>query len=318
MKKIADRAGEKVLTYGTDEDAFGGSPKSVDPLCNQFDMGDDPIAYCEHKINLTKHLWKNTLEKFEKPGERYQKILSVFGSGWRSYYESARFAPRFVGGLHHYRHHVGDPNGKVPFEPVSAADQRRAIKFLSDNIFAADAFDFPADLLNRLQPERFPDFQFSVYYSVAQLDYPIHARVLSVQRYALSILYSPYILGRLVNNQLRYAAGADRYTMDNMFTDVRRSIWSEIVGPENVNSFRRQQQLVHLNIITGIYLGSSVIYPADARSLAANDLDVIETTVKKNVNSSAFDNITKVHFKEVLRQIEAAKGARRTFLGAKF
>ncbi len=280
-------------------------------------MGDDPIAYCEHKINLTKYLWKNALEKFEKPGEGYQKILSVFGSGWRSYYESARFAPRFVGGLHHYRHHIGDLNGKVPFEPVSAADQRRAIKFLSDHIFAADAFDFPADLLNRMQPERFPDFQLSVY-SVPQVDYPIHARVLSVQRYALSILYSPYILGRLVNNQLRYAAGADRYTMDNMFTDVRRSIWSEIVGPENINSFHRQQQLVHLNIIAGIYLGSSAIYPADARSLAANDLDVIETTVKKNVNSSALDNITKAHFKEVLRQIEAAKGAKRTFLGARF
>ena len=153
---------------------------------------------------------------------------------------------------------------------------------------------------------------------MSQLDYPIHARVLSVQRNALYMLYNPYILRRLINNQLRLSDGADGYTMDDMFTDVRRSIWSEIVGPTNVNSFRRQLQLVHLNLVVTIYLGSSAIYPMDARSPAANDLEIIETTIKKNVGSSALDGITKAHFKEILRQIEAAKGAQRNFLGARF
>lgn len=312
LRKIASRAPQPELTYGTDEDAFGYSAKSIDPMCNLFDLGDDPIAYCGHKITLTEELWKNCLSEFEKPGEGYQKVLRAFQTGWRSYFESARFAAKFIGGIYHNRHHVGDPGGKVPFEPVPASEQRRAMAFLRDKIFAPDAFDLPADLLNKLQPERFPDFNWSVY-RMAQIDYPIHSYVLSVQNVALYMLYSSYILGRLVNNQERYEDDQERYTMYDVFTDVRKAIWSEIVAPENVNSFRRQLQLLHLYRIIGIYLSSSASYPFDARTLAANDLDILEKAAQKAVGSSVIDGMTRAHFKEVLRQISAAKGAKRDF-----
>jgi len=134
-----------------------------------------------------------------------------------------------------------------------------------------------------------------------------------VQNRALGMLYSYHILNRLVDNQERYEDGQERYTIYDMFTDVRRAIWSEIVAPENVNSFRRQLQLRHLNRIIEIYLSSSYKYPFDARTLAANDLDVLESAVKKAVASSAIDGMTRAHFKEVLRQISAAKGAKRDF-----
>jgi hypothetical protein len=312
LREIASRAPQPELAYGTDEDAFGNSPKSIDPMCNLFDLGTDPIAYCEHKVKLTNELWRNSLDKFEKPGEGYQKVLRAFQMGWRSYYESVRYAAKFIGGIYHHRDHVGDPGGRIPFEPVPALEQRRAMAFLRDKIFAPDAFDLPAEILNKLQPERFPDFNWSVY-SMPQIDYPIHAYALNVQNSALYMLYSPYILGRLVNNQERYAEGQERYTIYDMFTDVRRAIWSEVVGPKNVNSFRRQLQLLHLNKIIGIYLSSSYAYPFDARILAANDLDILEDAVKKALKSSAINGMTRAHFKEVLRQIAAAKGAKRSF-----
>jgi hypothetical protein len=312
LRKIASRAPQPELTYGTDEDAFGYSAKSIDPMCNLFDMGNDPIAYCEHRLGLTDELWQNSLGEFEKPGEGYQRVLRAFRSGWRSYYEAALYASKFIGGIYHNRHHVGDPGGKVPFEPVPASEQHRAMAFLRDKIFAPDAFDIPADVLNKLQPERFPDFNWSVYY-VSQVDYPLHAYVLGAQNIALRMLYSTYVLNRLVNNQERYKVGQERYTMYNMFTDVRRAIWSEIVAPENVNSFRRQLQLLHLKRIVDIYLSDSFSYPSDARTLAANDLDILEEAVKRAVGSSAIDGMTRAHFKEVLRQISAAKGAKRDF-----
>ncbi len=315
LQSIANRSGDPNLIYGTDNDAFGSSTISVDPKCNLFDMGDDPIKYCEHKIKLTKHLWANTLEKFEKPGERYQKLLKVFQSGWRSYTESARFASKYISGLYSHKNHIGEENGKIPFEPVPAAEQRRAMAFLSDNIFAADAFEFPAELLNRLLPDRRPSYSGSEY---SRVDYPIHSRVLRVQRTALYMLYSPYILERLLNNQLRLENDADKYTMVNLFDDTRRSIWTEIVSTGNVNSFRRQLQLAHLNLIVSIFLGSSAIYPFDARALASNDLDVIESAIKKIQNSPASDSMTKAHYKEVVRQIAAARGAKREFIGARF
>lgn len=312
LNEIASRSAEPGLAYGTDEDAFGSSSKSIDPYCNLFDLGNDPIKFCEHKIALTNQLWRNSIKNFEKDGTNYHKLYTVFQTGWRSYIESARTAVKYVGGIKHYRAHIGDPNSTVPFVPVNAADQRRAIKFLTDKIFAPDAFVLPADLWNKLQPERLPDFLFSVY-SVPQVDYPIHQMALLIQNQSLMNLYGPYILGRLLNNQERVKQGEDRYTMYDMFRDVRQSIWSEITGPSNVNSFRRQLQLSHLNRLISIYLSSTAIYPHDALTLAANDLDILLAAAKKAVNSTAINSMTKAHYKEVIRQIEAAQGSKRNY-----
>ena len=55
------------------------------------------------------------------------------------------------------------------------------------------------------------------------------------------------------------------------------------------------------------------MYPSDARTLAANDLDVLENAVKKAVNSAAINDMSKAHFKEVLRQIKAAKNSEKEY-----
>ncbi|KAA3632361.1 MAG: DUF5117 domain-containing protein, partial [Calditrichaeota bacterium] len=310
LDAILAKSVEPGHVYSTDEDAFGSSPKSIDPYVNLFDLGSDPIAYCEHKITLTKELWANGVEKFETEGQNYNKLLQVFNYGWRSYIESARFAAKFVGGIEHNRDHVGD--GDLPFDPVSAAEQKRAITFINDYIFAPDAFDLPANLWNKLQPTRYPDFAWSLY-STPQVDYPIHASALNIQNQVLSRLYSRYILGRLLNNQERVAPDEERYTMYDMFRDVRRSIWSEITKPSNVNSYRRQLQLSHLNRITSIYLSNTIAFPHDALTLAANDLDVLLAAAKNAVRSSAINDMTKAHYKEVIRQIEAAQGSKRNY-----
>ncbi|MFQ5453966.1 MAG: zinc-dependent metalloprotease, partial [Candidatus Zixiibacteriota bacterium] len=126
LNDIASRAPLSGLAYGTDEDAFGSSAKSIDPTCNLFDQGNDPLTYCQHKIDLTNELWHNSIKKFEQDGNRYQKIQRVFQTAWRSYYESTRYASKYIGGLYHHRDHIGDPEGRIPFEPVPASEQRRA------------------------------------------------------------------------------------------------------------------------------------------------------------------------------------------------
>lgn len=312
LKDVAARAGEHNLGYDTDEDAFGISIKAIDPYVNIFDLGDDPLAYSEHSIMLTKDLWKNAINKFQKDGEGFQEVRRAFGSGWRSYAYGVAYATKFIGGIHHSRLRPGDREGVVPFKPVAASEQRRAMKFLNDYIFAADAFDIPEQLWNRLEPDRFWDFTGSVYMN-PRVDYPVHDKVLSYQANALARLLSPYVLDRLLDNSVRTPAGEEKYTMVDLFNDLRGSVWGEIDGPQNVNSFRRQLQITHLRYLIVIYLNDSHIFPYDARALAANDLDRLERKAKAAVNAGTLNTITAAHFKEVLRQIEAAKGAKRSY-----
>ncbi|MDH3892653.1 MAG: zinc-dependent metalloprotease [candidate division Zixibacteria bacterium] len=304
---IAGKAAKPELAYGTDEDAFGWSTRSVDPYCNLHDAGNDPLGFALHRISLTRELWHNSIPTFEKPGARYQKLYGAFLAGWRSYGELALIAPKYVGGITRNNLHVGDAPGKPPFEVVPASDQRRAVAALRDHLFAANVFDLPDGLLNKLQPERFPDFAFSVY--GRSVDYPFHQRVLAAQNTALARLYSSAVIGRLLNNVDRFGADEDKYTMHDMFTEVRRAIWSEVTGPANVNSFRRQLQLAHLTRIIGIYLSLPSQYPSDARTLAANDLDILSRAARSAAGAGNLNAMSRAHYKEVVRQIEAASNA---------
>jgi hypothetical protein len=308
LEAIASLSPEANLVFATDFDLTG---YSVDPLTNLFDLGNDPIAYGAHRIALTKELWNNSIKEFEKPGESYEKIRRVFNSGWRSYFEAPRYAARYIGGLYHSTDYISEDGGSLPFTPVPASEQRRAIRFLSDNIFAADAFDLPADLLNKLQSVRNVDFMGRIYGS--PIEYPFNQYVLASQNVALRTLYNPRTIGRLVNNVQRYASESEAYTAYDMFTEVRSSIWSEITGPANVNALRRQLQLAHLSRITRIYLSGGASYPSDARTLAANDLDILASAAKTAAASSNIDGMTRAHFKEVVRQIEAARSAQRAY-----
>jgi hypothetical protein len=71
--------------------------------------------------------------------------------------------------------------------------------------------------------------------------------------------------------------------------------------------------LAHLQKIIDIYLSSPVVYPSDARTLAANDLDILEGAATRASAAGGVDDMTRAHFKEVVRQIKAARGAQREF-----
>ena len=307
LQEIASRSADPLLAYGTDQDV---SATSVDPMTNTFDLGDDQIKYCEHKIGLTKDLWNNEIQKFEKKGTSFEKLRLVFGYGWRSYRESALYASRFIGGIYHNKSFIGDGADNVPFRPVPASEQKRALNFINKNIFAPDAFNLPDGLLNKLQSLQSGTFSESPYNGV--FGYQWHQRVANVQATVLYYLYRPQTIERLMNNVERYDNPAEMYTMYDMFNDVRNMVWTEVANQQNVNSYRRQLQLLHLNRLINIYLASSMETAFDARSLAANDLDIIKANAEKSLKSNV-NGMTKAHLKEVIRQIEAAQKANRDY-----
>jgi len=305
LEKIASRSGEPFLAYGTDEDVFGNSMTGIDPLCNQRDLSDDPIAFYRDEIALSKELWGKIEETFEKPGNRYQKMLAAFNRGWRSYYYASRILPKFIGGIYRNNYHVGDADGKLPFEPVPAARQKEAMEFLKQYIFAGDAFAFPAALLNKLQLERHEDFGWSAG-KVKRVDYPIHDKVFSYQKEPIDRLFNPTTLQRIQDIELRYEPDQDKYTMTEIFTDLRRAIWREIVTKQKINSFRRRLQRYHLDKDIAMVLNNLPGVPEDARTLARHDLKVLQGAIPKALANPALDLITKAHLEESKARIDAA------------
>ena len=82
------------------------------------------------KLKLQINTGMNYLVNFEKEGERYPKLRSVFWSGMSEYYGASRNIPKFIGGIYHSRHHIGQRTDVLPLTVVDADDQRRALNFL--------------------------------------------------------------------------------------------------------------------------------------------------------------------------------------------
>ena len=307
LESVARRVSEPYLQYGTDEDASSSS-RGIDPLCTRYDMSSDAIQNYKERIELANNLWNNILEKFEKEGERYPKIRKVFSLGVSQYSRTIANTAKFVGGIYHRRDHVGDPNGRTPFEVVPAKRQREAVRFLSDNILHKNSFNFDPDLLNKLAPERLGDFQGSTW-RMTRIDFPIRGMVQYLQSNVLFALYAPLRMQRMLDNELKFKLNKDKYTLAELFETLRSDIWKELEYRENVNSYRRELQRVHLKMLIHMAIKSNNNFPRDAISLARADLEYLQKRITRISNIQSLDSYTKAHLAENLSKIKAALSA---------
>jgi len=312
LGKIASRVADPKLAYGTDEDAMGLSPMGMDPLTNPWDMGSDPVEYYRERIAIGNELLQRLEEKFEKEGGRYQKLRRVFSGYLNPYFMAGATVTKFIGGIYYNRDHIGDPNGRLPFEPVSPQKQREALSFLREYLFSEDSFKIPPRLLNKLAPERLPTFEGG---EDRRLDYPLHDVVLSIQTNALDRLYSPYVLNRLLDLPLRYESSKDPFTMAEMFAQLRLAIWSEVLPPDgsvfktgSISSLRRNLQRAHLSILIDMVLRPGG-FPHDAVSLARADLASIQSAIVNALRTDQLDLATRAHLDECLSRINATLNA---------
>jgi hypothetical protein len=318
---IASRASEPKLAYGTDEDAFGYSPQGIDPVTNMWDYTADPIAFYRERLDLAAELLGKIERDFAASGARYQKMRLVFGRGLRQYYAAAATVSKFPGGIYFRRDHVGDPRDRLPFEPVAAEKQREALDFLKEYIFGVESFTFAPSLANKLAPERLYDFDWTMYYQ-PRVDYPIHAAVLGAQKVALTRLYHPITLNRMLDFPLHVGEGVDVLTMHEMFQELYDTIWSELKPGQSIGSMRRNLQRSHLDRLASLVVrpqGAPYYTPAsgrepaghlpppeDARSFARANLVQLSEEIESALDDGTLDAPSRAHLDECHARVEAA------------
>ena len=281
LQKVAARVAEHKLAYATDEDTFG--TRSPDPYSQRWDLGLDSLHYYQTRTKLALELWSRIEKKFGTPKFSYQIMRRVFGMGLGTYIRAGLQASKFIGGIYHRRDHIGDPKGRLPFKPVSAAKQRKALDFLILNYFTPNAFKWQSTLLNKLAPTRFWDFRFSVW--GMRVDYPIHRAALILQAMPMFAVYHPIILDRIQDTRLRLPRGAAYFSLTELFKKTTDAIWSELhttsetqpadgvkgskQAPSSlkINSFRRNLQWNHMTVL-GFYARVRIPTLADPSNLA--------------------------------------------------
>ena len=309
LRAIASRVADPKLSYGTDEDAgFGpGWTWSSDPLATRGDLGREPLDYFGHTVGLVGELWNRLEAKLQTQGEGYQILRRSFLRGLQQKGTALLDATRYIGGVYHYRDHVGDPGNRLPFVPVPADKQRAALNLIRDQLFAPAAFTISPQLLNKLTPDRFPDFaNFSSF--ERRPDFPVHQQILSLQSAALSRLFHPTVMTRVIDNELRVASPAEALPLSTVFATVRDAIWAETAQTAvNVNSFRRALQREHLRRMITLVVQAPA-GPEDARSLARHNLTQLRARLGPAV-AKATTVETRAHLSESIARIDEALSA---------
>jgi hypothetical protein len=311
LRKIASRAAEPTLAYGTDEDAGGfGAPSEIDPLANRFDLGTDPLQYYAHRVRLSREIWQNMEAKLEKPGEGYQVLRRSFDNSLGQLRSVMLLAAKYVGGVYHHRDHVGDANGRLPYQPVPAVQQKQALQLIAENCFAPRAFQFSPALINKLNVERFPD-RYAANPFGGPYDPPVHDNILSLQRAVLDRVFHPIVLKRLVDNEMRYANPAERFRLSELFRNLQSAVWADAQGSRpDINSMRRNLQREHLRKMLGMLLRDAGV-PEDARTLARHSLQTLRAQLRAALASggAAMPLETRAHLAESVARIDESLNA---------
>lgn len=311
LNKIASKVAQHKLAYATDEDSFG--LLSPDPDSLRWDLGKDSLFYFKTRAKLAKEMWNRIEKKFGSPKYTYQLMRRAFGVGLGTYIRAGINAAGYIGGLYHRRDHIGDPGKRLPFKPVPAKKQREALNFLVKKYFTKGAVSWKPSLLNKLAPNRFWDFYFSVW--GMRVDYPIHRAVMMSQAYPMFRIFHPLVLDRIQDTKLRLKKGESYLSIHELFKTVSNAIWTELEpGPSTkkakkgakkskieIDSFRRNLQWYHLRIL-GLYARVRLMSLSDPSNVARLLLKELKVKVEKALPHSF--GMTRAHLDRTLSRIK--------------
>jgi hypothetical protein len=322
LQEIAKRGALPGHDYGTDEDMM-----SADPNINAFDLGSDPMKFAQDRMDLANSLMKDLATKVVDEGDGFQRVRLAFNMMLGQYGNAAFLASAFVGGEHIHRDHAGDTKGRDPFKPVSAKKQREALQFLQERILTDRPFHFPPQLLRRLAVDRWYHWG-NEYGLFAGVDFPVHERILSIQRVVLNEVLSASTLARAQNIALK-TESEKPLQISEIFRATTDSVWDfskskkEANGTNGVgpSTIRRNLQREHLTILAKMVVeprresmfgfGDYVFYspfsratmPADAKSLARFHLRQIKQGLTAAQGQTGLDDTTRAHYEECLERI---------------
>jgi len=297
LNKIAQKSYKPEYSYSTDEDVY-----DLDPTANPWDNSSNVLLYSQWQLDNARLMWTRLNQRYPLEGNSFTDVRDRFSTVLNNYSQHIHYTTKYIGGQSFYRVHGGNPQNRLPFQPVPVEQQRKALENLHKYVFAEDAFNFSPQLLNKLAPSRWRHWGSNP--KTGRLDYPIHDLVLYMQNLVLSDLLSSDRLSRLKDIELK-SEPEKSLSLPELFDTLQTGIWTEVIQPKKgqpleIASLRRGLQRQYLKILTDMVLRKRSA-PEDARTLAWYKLRQLKEKLD-GANSS--DEYTKAHLLETRDRIK--------------
>lgn len=299
LAAIAARSTEPALAYADDAEAGGFGPnEGFDPLVNRFDLGDDPLAYYQRRMALSKELWARVQARTPVAGEDPLRQRRSLLSGFRQLRDLPSLASKYVGGVHAVRDLPG--SGRPSYRPVDPTKQREALRFLAKDVFSVDSFRFRPEFLASLGPD-YQEWDRGGPLSIPSL-------VLQLQTQALDRLLSAGTASRLLELPLMTPASQnkDLISLHEVYATLQTSVWSELSSGQEIDRMRRNLQREHLKRLQALLTRGSPTLPADALSLARYQAVRLQGQLQQAVKAGKGSIETRAHLMDSLGTLTEA------------
>ncbi len=299
LKSIAARCNEPGLAYQSDELA-----DNYDPSIVRYDLGRDPLDYMEKSFQLNQELISTLGERLPKKGEDYSEFTNslyrlIGGNGGR-----AAQAARYIGGLNAVRNTRGEIGEKPQLKPVAASEQRRALNLINKYVFAADAFNIPADYYQKMAPDpyEFGDMR-------ARMAFPVRSQISNLQSSVLATVFDPSRLERMEENEFKMPF-KEGLTLLELFRSVQGTIWSELDKKTeiSISPLHRDLQRSHVDLLINL---ASQRGDSDTRMLAWDTLRRLKAKIAE-ARKSELDAYTRLHLDQSQMRIDRVLSAQAT------
>jgi hypothetical protein len=285
---------------------FGSEINPYDPRSQSEDIGNNAMIASEYGIKNLKRILPNLKDWYKEEAENYTMLNEMYNQVVGQYRRYMGHVTKNIGGIYETPK-TYDQDGVV-YEPTPAKLQKDAVTFLNKQLFDTPAWLLDQNVLSLTRPGS----------GVEQV------RVM--QEATLNSIYDYSRMQRLIEST---TFNKNAYSLDDLFTDMRKGIWSELGARKPIDNFRRNLQKVYvekmiqllnppINATAGAGFGfSSPFFPASPASPVADPKksDVISLTrahlvlLKGDITASLpaySDKMSRYHLQDVIARINEA------------
>lgn len=286
---------DKRYTFGTESDRN-------DPRNQNEDLGDDAVLASTYGIKNLKRIMPEIMNWTYEPNEGYAKASSLYQNIVGQFNLYMRHVATNVGGIYSTPVSVEQTDVKA-MEYVPKDIQRKAVIFLNKELF-----NTPNWLLDKKLAER------------ARIN--TYNAVFRVQSSILKQLLSKNTLDKMTNDE--FLNGTKAYTANNLFTDLKKGIWSDLQGGKRPDYAQRNLQKVYVNALISMIdkpkgnsssllsmmtsVLSSSDSPSEAPTIARGQLLELRRSLASAASAST--GIVRSHYLNLQALIDAAFDAR--------
>jgi hypothetical protein len=304
---IAAMCLEKGHLYGTDEDTYPMG--ALDPRSNINDLSDNPMAWAQERAAICDDLMKNgKLEsRVVGDGEDYVPLRSAVLTLFLQKYVCANIATKNIGGMYTERSHKGAE--KVPFTPVAAADQRKALQFIVNNALTSDAYALPVSTVNKLQDDKMWSWENNPFQEGRRFEFPLTDWVEAMQAGVLFNAMNPLLQARVIEGQYQ---SDDAFKLSELYSTLTKSIWTSRMAPKGrTATWDRNLQRLYTDMLIQQVVTPNGMTPQDAIALSRLNLVRIQSAAKGQLAAKGLDDDTNAHLMDTVARIDRALNASR-------